>query len=106
MALSKEQAKAIYQQAFFKKLAEAGIEPDSEETAQGLLTLAKHSRKLAAAEQRRTAGRVKTANAFFDRIFNGDHVLDELVAHQKSARHGYGGKGKKKDDKKKKEMSY
>lgn len=107
MSLTKEQAKQIYAEAFFSKLAEHGISPQSDEDRQGLLNLSSHTRKLAQAYNARSAGSkadaIKTANVFFDRHFNGDAALDELIgAHSKAAEYGKDGK-KKKDDKKKKD---
>jgi len=90
MALNDQQKAEVYQNAFFTKLAEAGISVQDEDTAQGLLSLATKTRKLAAAEARHVsadvAGNVKTANAYLDRIFNGDAAYDQLIkAHGKVA---------------------
>lgn len=102
MPLTKDQAKQVYAQAFFAKLAEHGIVPQSDEDRQELMHLATHTRKLASVQARRAAvnhsGAVKKANAFFDRHFNGDAALDELIgAHSKAAE----GKDKGKDKDKK-----
>ena len=91
MAISKEQAAAIYQDVFFKTAAERGIVADSEHTAQSLLNLAVKTRKIAEVQDRRVAtnvsGNVKVANAYLDRYFNGDAALDQLIgAHGKVAK--------------------
>jgi len=104
MPLSQDQAKQVYAEAFFTKLAEHGIVPQDEAEQQELMQLAVNTRKLAAAHTRRTAvsrsSAVKQANAFLDRHFNGDEALDQLVsAHAKSAKSDYDKDGKKKGKK-------
>lgn len=78
------QAKQIYGQAFFTKLAEHGITPDSPETAAELLELAQKTRVIKQAADRRQVASVatlaKTANSQLDRILGGDAAIDKLAA--------------------------
>lgn len=87
-------AKEVYAKAFFTKLAAAGINVTSEETAGDLLELAQKTRMLKTAAVRRQTVDVsrlaKTANSQLERVLGGDYALDQLV----KAAAAKGGKGK------------